>query len=82
MIDWSKCEDVERVPGKVSGQWIGKGTPFVMRGLDPRIQDTVGVWASGISKKGSFTTEAVRAVRTWEWSSRRTCFLLTVLTAS
>jgi uncharacterized protein (DUF433 family) len=25
-IDWSKCEDVERIPGKVSGQWIVVGT--------------------------------------------------------
>ena len=25
-IDWSKCEDVERIPGKVSGQPIVKGT--------------------------------------------------------
>ena len=26
MIDWSKCEDVERVPGKVSGTWVVRGT--------------------------------------------------------
>jgi len=26
MIDWSLCADVERVPGKVSGSWIVKGT--------------------------------------------------------
>jgi uncharacterized protein (DUF433 family) len=25
-IDWSGCEDVERIPGKVSGQWIVVGT--------------------------------------------------------
>jgi uncharacterized protein (DUF433 family) len=25
-IDWSKCEDVERVPGKVSGSWLVKDT--------------------------------------------------------
>jgi uncharacterized protein (DUF433 family) len=25
-IDWSACEDVERIPGKVSGQWIVAGT--------------------------------------------------------
>ena len=25
-IDWSKCEDVESVPGKVSGAWVIKGT--------------------------------------------------------
>ena len=25
-IDWSKCEDVERIPGKVSGSWLVKDT--------------------------------------------------------
>jgi uncharacterized protein (DUF433 family) len=25
-MDWSKCPDVERVPGKVSGAWLVKGT--------------------------------------------------------
>lgn len=26
MVDWSKCERVERVPGKVSGAWVIRGT--------------------------------------------------------
>ncbi len=25
-LDWSKCEAVESVPGKVSGAWVFKGT--------------------------------------------------------
>jgi uncharacterized protein (DUF433 family) len=25
-IDWSHCEDVESVPGRVSGAWVIKGT--------------------------------------------------------
>jgi uncharacterized protein (DUF433 family) len=25
-IDWSKCQDVESVPGRVSGAWVIKGT--------------------------------------------------------
>jgi uncharacterized protein (DUF433 family) len=25
-IDWSTCEDVESVPGRVSGAWVVKGT--------------------------------------------------------
>ena len=25
-MEWSKSPDVERVPGKVSGQWVVKGT--------------------------------------------------------
>lgn len=26
MTDWRRCEVVERIPGKVSGAWIVKGT--------------------------------------------------------
>jgi uncharacterized protein (DUF433 family) len=26
MIDWSRCPDVERIPGKVSGRWLMRGT--------------------------------------------------------
>ena len=25
-IDWSKCDEVERIPGKVSGSWLVKNT--------------------------------------------------------
>ena len=25
-IDWSGCSDAERIPGKVSGAWLVKGT--------------------------------------------------------
>ncbi len=25
-MDWTNCPDVERVPGKVSGAWLVKGT--------------------------------------------------------
>jgi uncharacterized protein (DUF433 family) len=25
-INWSKCADVEKVPGRVSGAWVVKGT--------------------------------------------------------
>ena len=26
MIDWCRCPDVERIPGKVSGAWLVVGT--------------------------------------------------------
>lgn len=25
-IDWTRCDDVEQIPGKVSGAWLVKGT--------------------------------------------------------
>lgn len=32
-IDWSECPDVERIPGKVSGQWIVKDTRILADGI-------------------------------------------------
>jgi len=32
-IDWSRCNLVERVPGKVSGQWIVRGTRILADGI-------------------------------------------------
>jgi uncharacterized protein (DUF433 family) len=33
MIDWSECPDVERVPGRVSGQWVVVGTRILADGV-------------------------------------------------
>jgi uncharacterized protein (DUF433 family) len=32
-IDWSECPDVERIPGKVSGKWIVRGTRIPADGV-------------------------------------------------
>ena len=32
-MDWKDCPDVERGPGKVSGQWIIKGTRILADGV-------------------------------------------------
>jgi uncharacterized protein (DUF433 family) len=32
-IDWSQCEDVGLVPGKVSGRWIVVGTRILAQGV-------------------------------------------------
>lgn len=33
MVDWSKCERVERVPGKVSGTWVIRGTRIAVEAI-------------------------------------------------
>ena len=33
MTDWSKCPEVESVPGKVSGAWVFKGTRLPVSSL-------------------------------------------------
>jgi uncharacterized protein (DUF433 family) len=32
-IDWSKCPDVESVPGRMSGAWVIKGTRIPAQGV-------------------------------------------------
>jgi uncharacterized protein (DUF433 family) len=41
-IDWNQCPDVERIPGKVSGQWIVKDTRILADGV-------IENWAEGLS---------------------------------
>ena len=38
MLDWSRCPAVERVPGKVSGNWLFKGTRVPVRALFENIE--------------------------------------------
>ncbi len=33
MLDWSQCTAVERVPGKVNGAWVFKGTRLPVKAL-------------------------------------------------
>jgi uncharacterized protein (DUF433 family) len=39
MIDWTECEDVERIAGKVSGQWIVVGTRILAEGVIENAED-------------------------------------------
>jgi uncharacterized protein (DUF433 family) len=32
-VDWSGCSEVERIAGKVSGQWLVKGTRILADGV-------------------------------------------------
>jgi len=32
-IDWSQCPDVERVPLRLSGQWVVKDTRILVQGV-------------------------------------------------
>lgn len=38
-MDWSKCEDVEQVPGKVSGQWVIRDTRILADGVIANAED-------------------------------------------
>jgi len=53
MLDWSKCLTVERVPGKVSGAWLFKGTRIPVTALFENLErgasvDDSLVWFPGV----------------------------------
>jgi uncharacterized protein (DUF433 family) len=39
MLDWNQCPAVERVPGKVSGAWVFKGTRVPVKALFENLED-------------------------------------------
>lgn len=56
MLDWSQCPEVERVPGKVSGAWLFRGTRVPVRALFENLESgaTVGQfheWFPGVSRR-------------------------------
>jgi len=42
-MDWSKCPDVERTAGKVSGAWVVKGTRVPVQAVVDNAKD--GIYA-------------------------------------
>ena len=56
MLYWSQCPAVERIPGKVSGEWLFKGTRVPVRALfenlesGARIEDFLE-WFPGVTRQ-------------------------------
>ena len=56
MLDWSECKSVERVPGRVSGAWVFKGTRLPVRTLFENIETGATVdqfleWYEGVTRE-------------------------------
>lgn len=56
MKDWSECRAVERVPGKVSGAWLFRGTRVPVRALFENLEDGATVdefleWFPGVARR-------------------------------
>src|SRR5208337_2165295 len=56
MLDWNQCPTVERVPGKVSGVWLFKGTRVPVNALFENLEDGAGVddflrWFPGVKRE-------------------------------
>jgi uncharacterized protein (DUF433 family) len=56
MIDWNQCNAAERVPGKVSGAWVFKGTRVPVKALFENLEDGARVdelieWFPGVTRQ-------------------------------
>jgi len=55
MLDWSQCSAVERIPAKVSGVWIFKGTRVPVKALFENLESGARVddfleWFPGVTR--------------------------------
>ena len=55
MLDWSTCGAVERIPGKVSGAWLFKGTRVPVRALFENLEGGATIdefleWFPGVTR--------------------------------
>ena len=56
MLNWSHCKSVERVPERVSGAWVFKGTRLPVTALFENIEagatvDDFLAWYEGVTRK-------------------------------
>ena len=56
MLDWSQCSALERLPGKVGGVWLFKGTRVPVRALFENIEGGARVdefleWFPGVTRE-------------------------------
>ncbi|HET9359087.1 MAG TPA: DUF433 domain-containing protein [Vicinamibacterales bacterium] len=55
-LNWSQCPAVERIPGKVSGAWVLKGTRMPVATIFENLEagasiDDVLTWYEGLDRK-------------------------------
>ncbi len=56
MLDWTECKSVERVPERVSGAWVFRGTRLPVRALFENIEAGASVddflsWYEGVTRE-------------------------------
>jgi uncharacterized protein (DUF433 family) len=56
MLNWSDCSAVERVPGKVSGTWLFRGTRVPVKALFENLEGGATIeefltWFPGVSRE-------------------------------
>ncbi len=56
MLDWTTCPAVERVPDRVSGAWVFRGTRVPVRALFENLEESASVndfldWFPGVTRE-------------------------------
>lgn len=56
MLDWTECSAVERIPGKVSGAWLFRGTRVPVQALFENLEAGATVsdfldWFPGVTRE-------------------------------
>ncbi len=56
MLEWTTCPAVERVPGRVGGAWVFKGTRVPVRALFENLEEGASVnefleWFPGVTRE-------------------------------
>ncbi|MBK8246695.1 MAG: DUF433 domain-containing protein [Gemmatimonadetes bacterium] len=56
MLDWNDCPAVERIPGKVSGEWLFRSTRVPVRALFENLEGGASVaefleWFPGVTRE-------------------------------
>ncbi len=56
MLDWSQCPAVEKIPGKVSGAWLFRGTRVPVKALFENLEGGATVtefldWFPGVTRE-------------------------------
>jgi len=59
-LDWSQCEAVESIPGKVSGAWVFKGTRMPVQTVFENLE--AGMSIEEITEVFDVTQEEIKAV--------------------
>ncbi len=59
-LDWSQCEAVESIPGKVSGAWVFKGTRMPVQTVFANLES--GMSLEEITEVFDVTPDEIRAV--------------------
>ena len=56
VLDWSQCAAVERIPGKVSGAWVLRGTRMPVSAIFENLEaganiDDILQWFDGLNRE-------------------------------